>query len=229
MGYEECHALQNFLLDKVASGVEPSTLLLVEHPPVFSLGAAFQPDNLLFPASYYEEKGIEVVPTDRGGDITFHGPRQIVAYPIFDLKQFGEDLHKWLRGLEEVVIRLMTNFDLDGYRFPPHTGVWVNGKKVCAIGIKVRRWVSKHGIALNCDNDLSPFDLIVPCGIKGFGVTSLSKEGGREIPMEEVKPLLVKSFEDVFEIDLAELSREALENRLDFEPWKGAQLGAGKD
>jgi len=229
MGYEECHALQDSLLDKVASGSEPSTLLLVEHPPVFSLGASFQPDNLLFPAAYYVEKGIEVVPTDRGGDITFHGPRQIVAYPIFDLKLFGQDLHKWLRGLEEVVIHLMAHFDLKGYRFPPHTGVWVNEKKVCAIGIKVRRWVSKHGIALNCDNDLSPFDLIVPCGIKGFGVTSLSKEVGREIPMEEVKPLLVKSFEDVFEMQLEEMSREALENRLQFEPWKGAQLGAEKD
>jgi lipoyl(octanoyl) transferase len=229
MRYEECHALQNSLLDQVASGAEPSTLLFVEHPPVFSLGAAFQPDNLLFPAAYYQEKGIEVVQTDRGGDITFHGPRQIVAYPIFDLKLFGQDLHKWLRGLEEVVIRTMTHFDLEGYRFPPHTGVWVNGKKVCAIGIKVRRWVSKHGIALNCDNDLSPFDLIVPCGIKGYGVTSLSKEAGREIPMEEVKPPLVKSFEDVFEMRLEEMSREALENRLDFEPWKGEQLGAGKD
>src|SRR5688572_30153396 len=229
MGYGECHALQNSLLEKVASGSEPSTLLFVEHPPVFSLGAAFQPDNLLFPNAYYEEKGIEVVPTDRGGDITFHGPGQIVAYPLFDLKLIGQDLHKWLRGLEEVVIRLMMNFDLEGYRFPPHTGVWVNGKKVCAIGIKVRRWVSKHGIALNCDNDLSPFDLIVPCGIKGFGVTSLSQEAGRKISMEEVKPHLVKSFEEVFEIDLAEMSREELENRLDFEPWKGEQLGAGKD
>jgi len=229
MGYGECHALQNSLLEKVASGSEPSTLLFVEHPPVFSLGAAFQPDNLLFPSAYYEEKGIEVVPTDRGGDITFHGPGQIVAYPLFDLKLIGQDLHKWLRGLEEVVIRLMMNFDLEGYRFPPHTGVWVNGKKVCAIGIKVRRWVSKHGIALNCDNDLSPFDLIVPCGIKGFGVTSLSQEAGRKISMEEVKPHLVKSFEEVFEIDLAEMSRETLEKRLEFEPWKGEQLGAGKD
>lgn len=229
MGYEECHALQNSLLEKVASGAEPSTLLFVEHPPVFSLGAAFQPDNLLFPTALYKARGIEIVPTDRGGDITFHGPRQIVAYPVFDLKLIGQDLHKWLRGLEEVVIKTMTHFDLEGHRFPPHTGVWVNEKKVCAIGIKVRRWVSKHGIALNCDNDLSPFDLIVPCGIKGYGVTSLSKEAGREITMGEVMPHLVKSFEEIFNIGLTELSREELESRLDFEPWKGEQLGAGKN
>lgn len=226
MGYEECHALQNALLEKVVLGEERSTLFFVEHPPVFSLGAAFQKENLLFPNAFYEQKGIEVVPTDRGGDITFHGPKQLVAYPVFDLKSFGQDLHRWLRGLEEAVIHTMKRFDLEGYRFPPHTGVWVNERKVCAIGIKVRRWVSKHGIALNCDNDLSPFDLIVPCGIKDYGVTSLSQEARREIPMEEVKPHLVKSFEEVFEIELSEESRGDLEKRLDLEPWKGERRRA---
>jgi lipoyl(octanoyl) transferase len=199
----------------------PSTLLFVEHDPVFSLGAAFQEGNLLFSKDFYREKGIEVIPTDRGGDITFHGPRQVVAYPIFDLKEIGQDLHKWLRDLEETVIRLMAEFGLKGYRFPPHTGVWANGKKVCAIGIKVRQWVSKHGIALNCDNDLSPFDLIVPCGIKGYGVTSLSQESGRTITMEEVKPKLVQCFEDVFGFELRPVSREELEKRLADEPWIG--------
>jgi lipoate-protein ligase B len=221
MGYEECHRLQNALLEAVAAGVEPSTLLFVEHPPVFSLGASFQPENLLFPPDYYEGKGIQVLPTDRGGDITFHGPRQLVAYPIFNLKEHGQDLHRWLRELEEAVLRTLAHFGLEGYRFPPHTGVWVNGRKACAIGIKVRRWISKHGIALNCDNDLSPFDLIVPCGIKGYGVTSLSQEAGRPISMEEVKPVLVKSFEEVFGVRLMEESRARLENRLQIEPWKG--------
>ncbi len=220
MGYDEAHHLQNALLDRVAAGDSPSTLLFVEHPPVFSLGAAFQAENLLFPAAYYEGKGFEVAKTDRGGDVTYHGPRQLVAYPVFDLKPLGADLHKWLRELEETVIQTMAHLGVEGYRFPPHTGVWINGRKACAIGIKVRRWVNKHGIALNCDNDLSPFDLIVPCGIRGYGVTSLSQELGREVSPQEVQPLLLKSFETVFGIALAPERRETLLERLDIEPWK---------
>lgn len=199
MGYQTCHDLQNRILEEVVDGRRTSTLLFVEHPPVYSLGAAFQPKNLLHEVSFYEDRGFEVVPTDRGGDVTYHGPNQLVAYPIFDLRILGQDLHKWLRDLEEVVIRTLAHFELEGYRFPPHTGVWVNGKKVCAIGIKVRRWVSKHGIALNCNNDLSPFDLIVPCGIEGYGVTSLTKELGRTVTIEEVKPILQAKFEELFE------------------------------
>jgi lipoyl(octanoyl) transferase len=221
MAYEPSHSLQNRLLESVAAGEHPPTLLFVEHPPVFTLGAGFQEGNLLFPENYYREKGIEVAPTDRGGDITFHGPRQLVAYPIFPLKALGQDLHQWLRNLEEAVIRTMTEFELEGYRFPPHTGVWVNGKKACAIGIKVRRWVSKHGIALNCDNDLSPFDLIVPCGIRGYGVTSLSQEAGQTVTRQDAMSPLTKAFEEVFEIELSPASREELENRLETVPWKG--------
>lgn len=204
-------------------GEEPSTLLVVEHPPVLSLGASFHRANLLFPEEFYRQQGIEVIPTDRGGDVTFHGPNQLVAYPIFNLKDFGQDLHRWLRDLEETVIRTAAAFGLEGYRFPPHTGVWIAGAKVCAIGIKVRRWVSKHGIALNCNNDLAPFGLIVPCGIVGYGVTSLSEEAGRELVMDEVRPVLVKSFEEVFGIELAEQNREALLSRLDFDPWIDAR------
>ena len=226
MDYEPCHKLQDGLLESVAAGESPSTLLFVEHSPVLTLGAGYRKEHLLFSVSHYEAKGIRVLPTDRGGDITFHGPRQLVAYPIFDLKLFGQDLHKWLRDLEEAVIRSMKAFELEGYRFPPNTGVWIHGKKVCAIGIKVRRWVSKHGIALNCDNDLSPFDLIVPCGIKGFGVTSLSKEAGKTITMDDAKPVLAKSFEEVFGLELAPASREELQIRLDIEPWQERPSGA---
>lgn len=197
MGYQACHDLQNAILEDVVEGRRTSTLLFVEHPPVFSLGAAFKPEHLLHPTRYYQERGFEVISTDRGGDVTFHGPKQLVAYPIFDLRLFGQDLHRWLRNLEEGVIRALADFGLEGYRFAPHTGVWVNGKKVCAIGIKVRRWVSKHGIALNCNNDLSPFDLIVPCGIKGYGVTSLTKELGRTVTIEEVKPVFCRKLDDV--------------------------------
>lgn len=224
MGYAECHALQNALLDRVAAGEHASTLLLVEHPPVFSLGAGFHSENLLFPEDYYRSQGIAVEPTDRGGDVTYHGPRQLVAYPVFDLKPLGQDLHKWLRELEEAVIRTLAHFGLEGYRFPPHTGVWVSGRKVCAIGIKVRRWVSKHGIALNCDNDLSPFGLIVPCGIRGYAVTSISHELGRTVSASEVAPVLVAAFEEVFAMALRQESRDALRNRLDIGPWEEPPL-----
>jgi lipoyl(octanoyl) transferase len=201
LSYEKALEIQRQTLEEVAAGV-PDTLLLVEHDPILTLGANFHPDNLLFTPDQYKEKGIQVTTTDRGGDVTFHGPNQLVAYPIFDLNRHGRDLHKWLRGLEEATILTLKHFNLEGYRYPPHTGVWVNGKKICAIGIKVKRWVSMHGIALNCNNDLTPFNLIIPCGIKGHTVTSLTEELGREVTTEEVKPLLVKAFEAVFSLDL---------------------------
>lgn len=196
LNYEAALEIQRQTLEEVAAGA-PDTLILVEHDPVLTLGANFHRDNLLFTPTEYEAKGIQVITTDRGGDVTFHGPGQLVAYPVFDLNRHGRDLHKWLRALEEVSIATLKHYDLEGYRFPPHTGVWVNGNKVCAIGIKVKRWVSMHGIALNCNNDLTPFNLIVPCGIKGHGVTSLSEELGQEVTMVEVKPRLIEAFNDL--------------------------------
>jgi lipoyl(octanoyl) transferase len=199
MAYTLAFDVQRQVQDQVLSG-EPDTLLLVEHEPVLTLGASFHPENLLLSREEYVSRGIEVLATDRGGDVTYHGPNQLVAYPIFDLNRHGRDLHKWLRDLEEAIIVCISSFGLDGYRFAPHTGVWVNGKKICAIGIKVKRWVSIHGIALNCNNDLEVFDSFVPCGIVGFGVTSISKELGTDIGIEEVKPALVGAFEKVFGI-----------------------------
>lgn len=195
--YSPALEVQRQVLEGVLGG-GPDTLLLVEHEPVLTLGASFHAENLLLSTADYEARGIEVMPTDRGGDVTYHGPNQLVAYPIFDLNRHGKDLHKWLRDLEEAVILTLVAFGLEGYRFPPHTGVWVNGKKICAIGIKVKRWVSMHGIALNCNNDLSVFDSFVPCGIVGYGVTSLSQELGRDVGIEEVKPVLVQKFGKVF-------------------------------
>jgi len=196
--FDEALIVQRQLLEEVAEGNALPTLLFVEHPPVLTLGANFHTENLLLPVEAYEERGISVVRTDRGGDVTFHGLGQLVAYPIFNVADVGRDLHRWLRDLEECVIRATETLGLSGYRFPPHTGVWVEGRKVCAIGIKVRRWVSMHGLAINCNNDLAPFDLIVPCGIREYGVTSLSRELGRDVPIDEVKPLLAQAFEAVF-------------------------------
>lgn len=210
MEYQACFALQAKVLEAVASGRLASTLLLVQHPPVLTLGANFHTENLLLSPSQYEERGIAVHVTDRGGDVTFHGPNQLVAYPIFDVAKHGKDLHKWLRDIEEAVIRTIGSFGLEGYRFPPNTGVWVNGRKIAAIGIKVKKWVSMHGLALNCNNDLGPFELIVPCGIRTHGVTSITRETGQEIDVETVVPHLVKAFQGVFglepeALDLADL------------------------
>jgi lipoate-protein ligase B len=198
MAYNPAWQLQRRVHALRARDQLEDTLLFVEHEPVISYGSAFDPKSLLYSETQYGEKGIELVKTDRGGDVTFHGPNQLVIYPIFDLREHGGDLHKWLRDLEETMILTLGHFGLEGYRFPPHTGVWTNNKKVAAIGIKVSRWISLHGIALNCNNDLSAFDLIVPCGISGYGVTSLSNETGKDIGIQESIPAVVSSFSQVF-------------------------------
>lgn len=196
MAFGPCYELQLRHVEEVLAGGR-DRLLLVEHEPVLTLGANFHESNLLLPRDEYAARGIEVVPTDRGGDVTYHGPGQLVAYPVFSLERRRRDLHRWLRDLEEVVIQTLAGYGVAGRRFPPHTGVWVEDLKMCAIGIKVRRWVSFHGLALNCDNELSPFDLIVPCGIEGYGVTSLSQRVGRRVSVDEVKPRLVEALASV--------------------------------
>lgn len=206
--------LQHRLLEHVASGKLEDLLLILEHPPVYTLGADFHEENLPFPPAHYAKLGIEIYRTDRGGDITYHGPGQLVAYPIFNLARHGKDLHKWLRNLEESVIRGLDRFGLAGTRFPPYTGVWVGERKICAIGVKVRRWTSVHGIALNCDNDLAPFEMIVPCGIKGYSVTSLSRELGRSIPFSEAQGHVVEAFAEVFNFSPMELSKGQLSDKL---------------
>jgi len=192
--------VQKQLQVEVQGGHRDDTLVFVEHPHVLTLGANFHEENLLLTSQEYAERGVSVVRTDRGGDVTYHGPKQLVIYPIFDLRRYGKDLHKWLRDLEEAVIQVCSSFGLESGRSPVNTGVWIDEKKVAAIGIKVSKWVSIHGIALNCDNDLSPFDLIVPCGIQSHGVTSLTMEAGKRIGIEEAKPKVVEAFENVFEI-----------------------------
>lgn len=200
LAYGPTAEIQRNTLEEVASGREPNTLFFVEHDAVLTLGANFHEENLLFSAEQYRARGIEVTTTERGGDVTFHGPKQLVIYPVFNVAEFGRDLHKWLRDLEETMILTCAHLGLVAYRSPINTGAWVNEKKIAAIGIKVRRWVSMHGIALNCNNDLSPFNLIVPCGIFGYGVTSLSQEAGREITIEDAKPVVRSAFENVFDL-----------------------------
>lgn len=201
MSYGAAWALQRTLVEEIVAGREPETLLLVEHPPVLTLGAAFHAENLLLPEEAYRERGIEVVRTDRGGDVTYHGPGQLVVYPLIDLSRREKDLHRYLRNLETAVIDVVASFGLIGERNAVNTGVWIGNRKVCAMGIKVRRWVTMHGLALNCDLDLSPYELIVPCGIRGdYGVTSLSRELGRPVPVDEVRPRLVDSLVNILSV-----------------------------
>ncbi|HVT11447.1 MAG TPA: lipoyl(octanoyl) transferase LipB [Fimbriimonadaceae bacterium] len=214
VSYRDAYQVQLRVAARVKEGGE-DTLLFVEHDPVLTLGANFHEDNLLLPVEDYAAAGVDVVDTDRGGDVTYHGPNQLVIYPIFSLYGRGKDLHKWLRDLEETIIRVCAEFGLEAERFPPYTGVWVNGRKVAAIGIKVSRWVSIHGIALNCDNDLAPFDSIIPCGIHDFGVTSLSNEAGRRITIEEARPVVARAFERAFGITLRPISLAELLDEAD--------------
>ena len=183
-------------------------LLWVEHTPVITLGKSGKIKNLLLGEKQLKEKGIEYYPTNRGGDITFHGPGQIVGYPIMDLDNFFTDIHKYLRYLEEAILLTLEEYDLNGARSVGETGVWLDvgtpfARKICAMGVKASRWVTMHGFALNVNTNLSYFDYIVPCGIKGKAVTSLAKELGREIPFKEVKDKLKVHLANLFKATIS--------------------------
>jgi len=183
-------------------------LLLTEHNPVYTLGKNGKPANVLLNEEDLAKKGIEYFHINRGGDITFHGPEQIVGYPILDLEHFKTDLGWYLRSLEEVIIRTLADYGLKGERSPGETGVWLDTalkgreRKICAMGIRCSRWITMHGFALNVNTDLNYFNFIIPCGIQNKQVTSLAKELGRNVPLDEVKQKLKKYFELVFEAEL---------------------------
>jgi lipoyl(octanoyl) transferase len=179
IGYLEAAALQHELVARRLAGEIPDTVLLLEHPPVITLGRASRQEHLLAPQGVLGARGVEVFETSRGGDVTFHGPGQLVGYVIADLKQHGRDVAQHLRRLEQAVIAFLSGHGLAGGRHPEHTGVWLGRDKVCALGVRVDRWITSHGFALNVTTDLSHFDLIVPCGIRGYGVTSLERAAGR--------------------------------------------------
>ncbi|MGB2152522.1 MAG: lipoyl(octanoyl) transferase LipB [Flavobacteriaceae bacterium] len=184
----------------------PNYFLWVEHPPVITLGKSGAIDHLLLNEEQLQDRGIEYFKTNRGGDITFHGPGQVVGYPILDLENFFTDIHKYLRLLEEMVILTLKDFGLEGTRSPGETGVWLDvgtpfARKICALGVKASRWVTMHGFAFNVNTDLAYFDHIVPCGIQGKGVTSLKAELKKEISLKEVKEKLAKHFQNLFEAE----------------------------
>jgi lipoyl(octanoyl) transferase len=185
-----------------------SYLLFVEHPPVYTLGKTGHEENVLLAEEELKERGILFVKTNRGGDITFHGPGQIVGYPILDLEKFGTDIGKYLRNLEEIIIRVLSDYGIRGERSRGETGVWIEpgtvGKerKIAAFGVRCSRWITMHGFAFNINTDLRYFDGIIPCGIKNKQVSSLSRELGRYIDPGEVKEKLKIHFEEVFDAEL---------------------------
>ncbi len=206
-------AIQSRLIDAKHAVPEheyPNVLLTVEHPPVYTLGKSGDTSNLLLDGNGLSDVGATFVRIDRGGDITFHGPGQLVVYPILDLGHFYTDIHRYLRELEEVVIRTCAHYDLRTTRIEGRTGVWtranagVKTRKICSMGIKCSRWVTSHGLALNVVNDLSYFSHIVPCGLPDANMTSISQELGSDVSISDVLPLFVQHFGEVFDVQTVE-------------------------
>jgi lipoyl(octanoyl) transferase len=177
MAYAEALDLQRRLArDRIAGVIDRDLLLLVEHPPVVTLGRSFRQQHLTTPRDALAARGIEVFDIERGGDVTYHGPGQLVGYPIYDLTQHRRDLHWFLRQIEASLIRTLEELGVRAGRNAPHTGVWVDDRKIASIGIHVKQWVTWHGFALNVTTDLSAFDLMVPCGIPDVRMTSVARE-----------------------------------------------------
>lgn len=186
----------------------PNYFLFVEHPHVYTLGKSGHIENLLIDEAALAKKGASFYKINRGGDITYHGPGQIVGYPIIDLENFFTDIHKYLRSLEEVIIRTLADYGIKGERSEGETGVWLDvgtpfARKICAMGVRASRWVTMHGFALNVNTNLGYFDNIIPCGIRGKAVTSLNVELSKEkVDTEEVKTHILKHFEEIFGVTI---------------------------
>ncbi len=177
------------------AGERPDTLILIEHPPVYTFGKNSDQSNLI------NARDAQVIQSDRGGDITWHGPGQLVGYPIINLEDHKKSVSWYMRNLEEVIILTLKHFEIKGERISGMTGVWVGNQKVCAMGVRLSRWVTMHGFALNVGPDMSYFNGMIPCGLKGMGVVSMQELLGREISIEEVAQPLIQTFQAVFEFD----------------------------
>ncbi len=200
IGYDEALALQRELVEERRADRVPDLLLLLEHPPVITLGVRSEiaRGNVVASGERLADLGVTVHETGRGGDVTYHGPGQIVGYPILDLRPDRCDVHQYVRDLEEVMIRTCAAYGVSAGRISGLTGTWVGAEKIGAIGIRISRWITSHGLAFNVRTDLDHFKLIVPCGITDRGVTSLEKVTRQSIPMREVEDVLTRSFAEVF-------------------------------
>jgi len=208
--FKEIHDVKVANREKAKGAPIPTKnyLLFCEHPPVFTLGKSGDMANLLLNTQQMKEREIEFVRTNRGGDITYHGPGQIVGYPVLDLDNFFTDIHKYMRFMEESIIRTLAEYGIQGNRMDQYTGVWLdpddpqNARKICAMGVKCSRWITMHGFAFNVNTDLTYFDYIVPCGIADKAVTSMQKELGKPIDVEAVKQNIKHHFARLFEANL---------------------------
>lgn len=216
--YKEAWDLQYHLHQLRVDNQISDLLLLLEHPNTYTLGKTAHIENLIGGKEFLERNKISVYNIDRGGDITYHGPGQIVGYPIINLSEWYQDSHKYLRTLEEVLIKVCNDYNLDAKRVEGYTGVWIEDRKIAAIGIKISRWVTMHGFAFNVNTNLELFNGIIPCGISDKSVTSLEKELGRKIPISEVKSKILQHFKDEFNynsyeiIDKETLSQPSMKN-----------------
>jgi len=222
VNYAEALNLQRGLVSLRQKEKLPEILLFVEHNNVITFGRAGREANLLSDEDSLRQAGVEVFYIERGGDVTYHGPGQLLAYPLFDLNHWGNDLHLFLRDLEEVIIRTLAEYKLNAERIRGLTGVWVEGKKVAAIGVAVKKWITLHGFALNVNTDLSYFRFIHPCGIADRPVTSMQELLGTEVNLKEVAEVAQDKFSKVFELNIKGraieflhqlVSTEAMSNR----------------
>ena len=201
--YSDAVELQRTLVAERQRGLIADQLLLLEHPSVITRGVRAGADNVLASAAVLRRRGVEIHDARRGGDVTYHGPGQLVGYPIVSLKPDRCDVHRYVRDLEEVLIRAVAEFGVRATRIPGLTGVWVGNDKLAAIGVRLSRWVTSHGFALNVTTDLDDFALIRPCGLAERGVTSLARLTGAEMPAAAVADCVAKRFAEVFERDIA--------------------------
>ncbi len=215
--YGEVLTLQRRLAHLRATGEIPDTLILVEHPPTLTLGRSSHPSHLLASPLTLERHGIAVFEVERGGDVTYHGPGQLVGYPILDLRRWGRDVHAYLRRLEELLIRVVARWGVEARRLQGKTGVWVGvdpPEKIASIGIHVSRWITRHGFALNVSPDLSFFDLIVPCGLSGVRMTSLTAQLQTTPLWEDVIASATEEFSSLFDITLRPVTAGSHPDRL---------------
>ena len=212
VAYEEALELQRHIArDRISGALAQDVLLLVEHPPVVTLGRAAKGKHLIASPEFLRSKGVELFEVERGGDVTFHGPGQLVGYPIVDLKRHRLDLHWYLRKIEEALINTLADYEIVAERNPSFTGVWTKGKKIASIGVHARDWVTWHGFALNVTTDLSYFDLMVPCGIDGVVMTSIARElGTDDVSMQDVVERVSAKFAAAFDLTPVVTSRAAL-------------------
>jgi len=197
--YAEAWALQKRLMARRQAEEIGDVLLLVEHPPVYTRGRRSRPEELPMGAEWYEAQGIEVLDTDRGGLVTYHGPGQLVAYPIVQLRGYGGDVHEYVRGLERTMTGALATAGVRAGTIEGLTGVWVGTRKIGSIGLHVSRGVTTHGLAINVNNDLQPFEWVVPCGIEGVSMTSLSRELGAEQDLAAFAATVVDTYAEVFD------------------------------